>query len=337
MAQLDDRGNLDYSALPFKLPKYRKDNFEDSDELMAALEGGYDTYADNVDRSGVGTEDDNRAGEPPPQTQDRAGTPPPKTVPPPLPPPPPPPPGTGGPPPTNSVPPSPYTGPPASGGGELESLLSSLLSSNRARSDARNQMWGRINPLLDEYSRPVTGQDPNIQRQVSSYQGQTDRAIRNYREFAAERAHAQGIPTGAFESQIGNAINTGGRAVGDLETSLIQDETKNRRASLSDILSQSMGFLSNEENMGLQERMKAIDASLGKMGIDLNAELGRGRLALDKLLGEGQLGVGYAGVGAQNNATNLTNQRFYDEFAYRRSKDAQDRDDRLAELLLGGG
>lgn len=338
MAELDfGTGNLDYSALPFKVPRYRRDNFDEPDDLVDVLSGNYQTFDGGDD--GVDTEGGDRAGSGG-GGKDRAGTPPPvpdeggpKT---PEPPPPPPPPGPGSPPPpTNGVPPSPYT--PSASSGNLEDLLNQLLTSNRTRSADRQAMWGRLTGLMDEYGRPVTADDPNIRSSVSSYQGQTDRALKNYREFAAERAHAGGMGSGAFDSQIGNSILTGGRAVGDFQNQLIRDETQSRRNALSDMIGKSAAYLSDEDRMGLEERMKAIDASLGKMGIDLNAELGRGRLALDKLLGEGQLGLGYAGVGASNKATDLANQHFYDDLDYKRSKDAQSHDDLLLQLLLGGG
>lgn len=206
----------------------------------------------------------------------------------------------------------------------LSNMLTRLLSSigGQRTNPFRDTIRTKLSSLMDEYSRPVTAEDPIIAGQTQAYEGKTNRAIQDYREMAAERAHAEGTTTGAFDSQIGNAIMAGGRAKGDFQSQLMGDELKNRRSALSDVLSQSQGSLNQEESSQIQREMAAIDGVLRSMGLDTQ---NRG-LDIQQELGEGSLA---------NQRTGMANQddQFYDKL----SADQGNEDSQIDQILLALG
>lgn len=217
---------------------------------------------------------------------------------------------------TSALPSSPYSG--------LNDLLNRLMAQSSHRDDSQRQaVMARYNSLMDQYSKPVDKNDPSIKGAVDAFQGQSDRAVRMYREQAAERAHAEGVGSGAFDAQIGNATMQGGLAVGNLESKMMTEELTQRRQNLSDMLNQSSQFINAGDQMRLTEEMHAIDAALQSIQIKNQHE------------------VGMAGVGATNRGLDLGNQHFYDDLAYRQANDAANRDDsdlaRLLQQLFGGG
>lgn len=214
---------------------------------------------------------------------------------------------------------------PASSYGGLQSILQQLMEQQRQpRQDpARDAMMARYNTLMDQYSKPVDPNDPSIKGAVDSYEGNVGRSVANYREFAAERAHSQGVGSGAFDAQVGNAIQAGGRSVAGLSASMMRDELTQRRQNLDSMMNQAASFLSEGERQALQQEMHATDAALQALQIQSSRD------------------VGMAGVGATNRGLDLSNQHFYDDLTYRQANDAANRDDsdlkNLLDQLFGGG
>lgn len=265
------------------------------------------------------------------------------------------------------------------GGGALSSLLMGLLS-GKSSDPNRDAMYSKLNGLIDKYGQPVDPNDPSISGVVDSYEGDVGRSTNRFKEFAAERAHAEGVPSGAFDSQVGNAIMSGGRAVGDLRSQMMRDEMLSRREALMQTMQQSQGMMNADQAANLQSRISAIDGMLKSRGMDIDQSLGESRLSLDKslgegrlsldkmlgmskidldrmlgtgrldldrtlgmgdldlrkLLGEGQIGVGMAGVGAQNHATDTHDKEFYDDLGFRMASEGNNLDEILGKLLLGG-
>lgn len=144
------------------------------------------------------------------------------------------------------------------GGIDLQSILASLMNrGGGSTSSWTPELRNRINAMLDANSKPVSADDPIIHNQTDAYQGDIQRSIANFREMAAERAHAQGVGTGAFDSQIGNAIQSGGRSVGKFTGDLMAKENDSRRALLSDTLGKA-----NALDLGQQ----AADTSATSVG-----------------------------------------------------------------------
>lgn len=219
---------------------------------------------------------------------------------------------------------------PASGTSDLSSLLMSLLTANKGNNTdpARSALLGRLNGLLDQYSQPVSKDDPNIAGPTQAYTGQVGRSVNDFKKQAAERAYAEGVPTGAFDSQIGNATLAGGRSVGDFETNLMSQELQSRRANLISTLNSAGGLLSAQDQADIQNKIANIDAVIKSKGLDLTKDLGQQGLDLQKLLGTGQLAN-------QSTAINNQNSQFYDEFGLDSANQGSTLDDILASYLVG--
>lgn len=232
------------------------------------------------------------------------------------------------------APPSPYSGGggsagPSGAGSQLSQLLRGMIgrvSGGNPYGAFKDTYAQSLRDLIARYSAPVDPNSSSIRRRVSAREGKNARALQDWRALAAERAHAEGVPTGAFDSALGNATLASGRDVGDYESNLIADEEAQNRAALAQIMGQAGGFIGGENQYGLGEQGQTLDALLKQMGIDLDREKFQGSQAL-----------GYAGIGAQNRATDLANQHFYDDLTYRMGKDQSGIDDLIMQLLLGGG
>jgi hypothetical protein len=218
------------------------------------------------------------------------------------------------------------TAPPQTAGGlgsYLQNWMSQQSASNAGTAAQRQGIIDRLTKLADKYASPVDRNDPNIRSVADSYQGNVDRSLANYREMAAERAHAEGTPTGAFDSQVGNATMEAGRASGDFESSLMRDEMMSRRSSLTDALKSAGGFIGDQDTSDLNNRIAAIDAQLKKQGLDNSLAIGMGSNAV----GAGANANQATAIGNQNN-------QFYDKFAYDQAHQGQTADDAFAEYLL---
>lgn len=171
------------------------------------------------------------------------------------------------------------------------------------------QLMSRANSLMDLYSKPVSSSDPNIRNVTDAYHGRSARSLSDYREKMAERAHAEGVPTGAFDAQLGNATMKAGQGESELEAQLVNMENENRRQALTSMFGGSASL------------------GLGSRGLDIQDFLGRGGLSNQLLLGTGSLGN-------QNLSINNQNKQFYDQLAWLMSQYGPDMDAVLGQLLL---
>lgn len=196
------------------------------------------------------------------------------------------------------------TGNTNTGNTALDAYLAQLMKDNadrKSNADAqRTELQGRIRGLEDKYSAPVTAQDDTIAPQVDAFRGETDRTLAAYREKMAERAHAEGLGSGAFDSAIGESTLAGGRATGNFQAGLMGQELTARRGALSDVMKQGEGLLGEQDTNDLQQRVATIDAELRNKGL------------------------------------NNQNSQWYDKFAYDQGLDSAGLDAALAQLLLRG-
>ena len=207
--------------------------------------------------------------------------------------------------------PAPTSGPPDSGGGSdpLSTFLQNWLQSQQPNAQTtadRSSLLQRLLGLADQYSQPVTAQDPTIAAAADAYHGTSARSVNAYREMAAERANAEGVPTGAFDSQIGNAQNTAGENEANYTTSLMNTEMQSRRSALMSVLQNAGGLMSAEDQSDIQNKIAAIDSMLSEQQIEQTGQLGGESLSLEQLLGEGALGNQSTSINNQNN-------QFYDQ------------------------
>lgn len=203
----------------------------------------------------------------------------------------------------------------AGSGSQLSDYLLQLLMGNQGNKTdpARAALMARINGLMDQYSQPVTAEDPTISASTQAYTGQVGRGVNAFKKTAAERSYAEGVPTGSFDAAIGNAEMSGGRSVGDFQTGLMRDETLSRRNSLMSTLQSAGGLLSAQDQADIQNKIANMDAVLKSAGIDVSnkglditSQLGNKGLDIQKLLGT---------LTAGNSSTAITNQnnQFYDK------------------------
>lgn len=159
-----------------------------------------------------------------------------------------------------------------SGGGggssQLRDLLLQMISQRQGPNANRDALYSKLNSLMDKYSQPVDENDPDIARSADAYQGDVQRSLSAFREQAAERAHAEGVGTGAFDAQIGNALQAGGRATGKYKTDLIDRERQSRRAALSGALGQTIGLLGESDNNAQSGFASTLSGLLGQEGVD---------------------------------------------------------------------
>jgi hypothetical protein len=218
----------------------------------------------------------------------------------------------------------------AGGGSSLSDYLMQLMTAGRGNSTdpARAAMLSRLNALMDQYSQPVTADDPVIKAGTQAYTGQVNRSVSGFKKQAAERAYAEGVPTGAFDAQIGNATMAGGRAIGDNEAKLMHDELLSRRQSLMAALQSSSGLLSAQDTADIQNKIANIDAVIKSRGLDIESSLGGQSLDLQKLLGTTSLANQATSIGNQNN-------QFYDQLGVSTANQGSTLDQILAQLLVG--
>lgn len=235
---------------------------------------------------------------------------------------------------------------------QLSSFLTQLLQQQAGYQSTAGQqradLLSQIKGLIGTYSAPVSATDPIIKAQSDAYEGQTNRALDNFRQMAAERAHAEGTSSGAFDSQLGNAQMAAGRSVGDFTSSLMGTELNNRRQALSDMLGKGFGLLSEQDQNDLQSRISTIDSALSAIGLSNTNQVanrgldlqGRG-LDLQKLLGltgldvQKTLGLGQLQLG--NKTADNQNTQFYDTLTNNMGQYSNNLSNILASLLLGVG
>lgn len=154
---------------------------------------------------------------------------------------------------------------PAGAGGTLSDFLNSLLSQYQTNSantsSQRNSLLQRLSGLIDQYSQPVTADDPGIKAATDAYTGDVNRATNAYQKQAAERSYAEGVPSGAFDSAIGNATMAGGKAIGDYQGNLINTETQNRRSAVTSLAGQELGALGGEDSTSLESMLAGLNSN----------------------------------------------------------------------------
>lgn len=233
----------------------------------------------------------------------------------------------------------------------LQKWMESLVNAQSETARQRQGILDRLNALADQYSKPVSADDPNISASTQAYTGNVNRAVNDFQRRAAERAYAEGTTSGAFDSQIQNAVMQGGRSIGDFETGLMRDEMLSRRQSLMDVLNQSGSLLSAQDAADIQQKIAAVDAALKGRGIDVSETQGKDSLNLQKLLGLGSLDLqrvlglgsldlqrllGTGNLANQNLSITNQNKQFYDRLGLDTANSTSSLDQILAALLLRG-
>jgi hypothetical protein len=143
-----------------------------------------------------------------------------------------------------------------SGGGLQQSNAS---AQNNQLMDLLMGLFSRGNALLDKYSQPVTADDPLISNVVNAFHGSSARQEATQREMLAERAHAEGVPTGAFDAAVSNADTQRGLAESSLLANLMNNENVSRRNALNSLFGGETGLLGT--GLGSTNANRSLDLS----------------------------------------------------------------------------
>lgn len=166
-----------------------------------------------------------------------------------------------------------------------------------------NDIHSAISSLLKRGQSPVTEAD--MMDQFAPADRQLQRGAQRTREQSAERMAQEGINNGgsggALDTEV-NSINEHlGESEGSLMAKLMGDEMTARRQDVINALQ----FAQGEDKMALQMELAQIDKELRQQ----------------------QLGL-------QSKGLDQSNQQFYDTMGYNMSRDQNNDDSRLLELLL---
>lgn len=175
----------------------------------------------------------------------------------------------------------------------LQKLFGDLQSKTDANAPLRSKVMDQFSSLLDKYSKPVDENDPIIRANADAYHGIQARKLSDYGEMAANRAHSEGVGTGAFDSALGNATSSAGRDEAAYTGGLMSHELDNRRGALSNVINQGKDYLTTEDQQALADKLGTLTAGLGFNGQDnqdtqfydqLAAGLGGQQNSLDSLI-----------------------------------------------------
>lgn len=170
----------------------------------------------------------------------------------------------------------------------LSGLLTKLFGAGAADPNAalRKQLSDKFGSLMDQYSQPVNPDDPTIRATTDAYHGIEARNLSNYGEMAAERAHAEGVPVGAFDSAIGNATSAAGRDEAANLGTRMTNETNARRAALGGVLGQASNFSNVSDDQKLREELAVLSDATGNQQFydSMAAGMGGQNNELDKLI-----------------------------------------------------
>lgn len=157
-------------------------------------------------------------------------------------------------------------------------------------------------PLKDEFLKRLTEMmgkpsfdpnDPINAQQMALNSVAQQRTAERRRASAAERAAARGdLSSGSFDVKVDQIEADRGRAEQTFESELAVRELEGQRSRLMQALQIGSQYMSQQQQLQLQEKLSMIDAQLKEKGLALQDKLGTGDLDLRRFLGKGQLGLG---------------------------------------------
>lgn len=120
--------------------------------------------------------------------------------------------------------------------------------------------------------------DPNVRAQVDPLAAQMERTQRNYIADLAEKAG----PLANIRGEERLASERAGQAAGTLESEVIGREIAARRDEIRNALDSLRDQLSEDQRLALTRELALLDDATRRYGIDTEADLGRGSLALGR-------------------------------------------------------
>ena len=139
---------------------------------------------------------------------------------------------------------------------------------NNPNTGAVTALEAQLMGLAQQYSQPVTAQDPIIAAQTGAFNAQEQQAARNYETQAAETAGPSANEDAVARSQAENV----GQQTGAFEATAMSNELTQRMSALQNILTQYGSTLTQEQQMQLTEELNQLAlAQQAYTGDTLNA------------------------------------------------------------------
>ena len=141
-----------------------------------------------------------------------------------------------------------------------------------ASNDFQNQIRALLLKQMEGLSRPVDENDPAIRGELSSQDNAAERARRDRRAAAAERAAFQGLlnggaSSGAFDAEVASGFEDKATRMSDVRSQLFGRELSARRTQLAGMLQMAMQSGDAESARAIQMQIAQMDAELKRMGL----------------------------------------------------------------------
>lgn len=201
---------------------------------------------------------------------------------------------------------------------------------------------------------------PVYQAQVAAFQRNAQRAAERNRESAAARMNAQGtLQSGGFDATVNRINQDQGAQEQDFEAALMQSELAAGRDRQARAQQLGAGLLSQEQQMGLTERLANQSGALQGMGWNNQRDLAnfgaQNQRDLAKYAGDLQTGLANQGARLTQRGYNLQrdlgnrdldlrgtqignqNEQFYDQLGQQLGLSTAQLNQQAMLALLGGG
>lgn len=190
----------------------------------------------------------------------------------------------------------------------LNQLLMQMFSAQQQRdtenANYRSNIRGGILDRLKTVSQPKTMQSPEINAQSKAYRAASERNLRSNKEALAERAHAQGLPSGAQDTGVQSAYTSARREQSGYDAKLLGDSLTQQRDELDRLLLAGQGAISADDVASINSYRDQIDAQLRQISTQQAGSLGQQDVDLRSVLGLGSLGLQGQSIGNQNDQFN---------------------------------
>jgi len=169
----------------------------------------------------------------------------------------------------------------------------------------RDQVRQTLERLMSEGTGQVDPNRPELVQQRNAFRRGQGRALEQAKRAAAERGAAGGtLNTGGFDADLGTMDLAAAGAEGDFEAGLVTRELEGQRDRMMAAVQLAQQSGQADQARALQERLAQLNAQIQSRGQDIQGRLGQGDLDLRRLLGMGQLNLGYLN-------SNRSNDQFY--------------------------
>jgi hypothetical protein len=148
---------------------------------------------------------------------------------------------------------------------------------------------------------PLTTSSPEVAPAIQANQLAEQRGFENNRNLLAERAAANGTNnSGGFESQLLGLAQDRAQREGQFAGNAMMQANQEKGVNDRSALASAAGLLGGNANLGQQQSLAELDATLRREGLAQQGALGSQDLALRSKLGEGQLNLGLLSALMQN-------------------------------------